>query len=79
MYENQQVLPRTWLAPEAIALKPEEVLSAIHTSQLPNGRLYDPRVRAMVEDGAASFKSFRLQTFQATTYREATRFPQAII
>jgi hypothetical protein len=61
MYENQQVLPRTWLAPEAIALQPEEVLTAIHTSQLPDGRLYDPRVMALVEDGAASFKLSSLQ------------------
>jgi hypothetical protein len=71
MYENQQVLPRAWLAPEAIALQPEEVLTAIHTSQLPDGRLYDPRAMALVEDGAASIKLSSLQPEDSSTLLKA--------
>lgn len=71
MYENQQALPRTWLVPEAMALKPEEVLTAIHTSQLPDARMFVPRAMALVEDGAASFKSSRLQAADTSTLLKA--------
>ena len=57
IYENQHVLPRSWLVPETIVLKPDEVLTAIHTSQLPDGRTYDPQIMALVEDSEARFQS----------------------
>jgi hypothetical protein len=61
IYENQQVMPRAWLVPETIVLKPEEVLTAVHTSELPDGRTYDPKTMALVEDGTAQFQSSALQ------------------
>lgn len=61
IYENQQVLPRTWLVPETIVLKPEEVLKAVHTSQLPDGRTYDPKTMALVEDAAGHFQASSLK------------------
>lgn len=61
LYENQQVLPRAWLVPETIPLQPEDILKAIHTSQLPNGQVYEPRAMALVEDNSAVFTSTGLQ------------------
>jgi hypothetical protein len=61
VYENQQVLPRTWLVPETIPLPPEQILTAIRTSRLPDGRTYDPTTMALVEDAAARFQSSALQ------------------
>jgi hypothetical protein len=48
-FENLKVLPRTWLVPETVLLKEEEVLRAIKTSQMPDGRIYDPLKMALVE------------------------------
>lgn len=50
IYENLQALPRAWLAHEAITLKPEEILSAIKTSKLPDGRAFDSAQMALVEE-----------------------------
>ncbi len=61
MYENLQVLPRTWLVPETIALPAAQVLSTIQTSKLPDGRGYAPRQMALVEDPKALFKPVALQ------------------
>jgi hypothetical protein len=56
-YENQQVMPRTWLVPEAIALPAAQVLATIRTSRLPDGRLYQPETMALVEDPRAVFQT----------------------
>lgn len=48
--ENDRALPRAWLVSEVISLKPDQILSAIHTSQLPDGHLFDPARVALVED-----------------------------
>ncbi len=50
VYENRTVLPRVWLAGEAIALNPDEILKAIKTSALPDGRMYDPTQTVLVEE-----------------------------
>lgn len=57
IYENQQVLPRAWLVPEAISLQPKDILRAIHTSKLPNGQTYEPKTMALVEDNSAETSS----------------------
>jgi len=49
IYENLRANPRAWLVPEAINLKPEEILSAIKTSKLPDGREFDSSRTALVE------------------------------
>jgi len=43
-------MPRAWLAPEAVNLTAEEILKAIKTSRLPDGRAYDPSRTALVEE-----------------------------
>jgi hypothetical protein len=48
--ENARALPRAWLASEVISLKPDQILNAVHTSQLPGGHLFDPARVALVED-----------------------------
>jgi hypothetical protein len=75
VYENSQVLSRTWLVPETIALPAAQVLSTIQTSQLPDGRIYEPRQMALVEDPKALFKPVPLQpTDRAEILKlEATR------
>lgn len=55
MYENKNVLPRTWVVSEVLQLKPEEILQTIHTSRLPNGTSYQPENMALVEVGDNSF------------------------
>jgi hypothetical protein len=50
IYENLQARPRAWLASETVTLKPEEMLSAIKTSRLPDGRAYDPARMALLEE-----------------------------
>jgi hypothetical protein len=42
IYENLRAMPRTWLVPEVISAKSDEVLRAIKSSQLPDGRPYNP-------------------------------------
>jgi hypothetical protein len=53
VYENPQAMPRAWLVPEVIALKPEDVLKTIKTSKLPDGGAYDPSRMALVEESSA--------------------------
>ncbi|MEM7590634.1 MAG: YfhO family protein [Cyanobacteria bacterium P01_A01_bin.83] len=48
-YENLRAQPRVWLVPEIIKLKPDEVLSTIQSSKLPNGMTYEPSKTALVE------------------------------
>ncbi len=50
VYENLRAMPRVWLVPEVRNFRKEEVLKAIHTSQLPNGSSFDPHRMALVEE-----------------------------
>lgn len=50
VYENLRAMPRAWLVPEVVRLKPDEILRAIKTSQMPDGRTYEPRQIALVEE-----------------------------
>jgi hypothetical protein len=53
VYENQFALPRAWLVPELVQLSPAAILRAIQTAQLPDGRSFDPRQMALVENVAS--------------------------
>lgn len=55
IYENKQVLPRTWVVSEVVPLKPEEIIQTIHTSRFPDGRIYQPEKTALVEIDDRSF------------------------
>ena len=60
-YINEQVMPRTWLVSEVVPLTPEQVLSTIRTSQLPDGRVYQPQQMALVEDSTAVIQGAALK------------------
>jgi Bacterial membrane protein YfhO len=61
IYENQQAMPRTWLVPATRLLSPALILSAVTTTHLPGGQVYQPGTLALVEDPAAQFQSAPLQ------------------
>lgn len=50
VYENLRAMPRAWLVDETLELDPPAILRAIHTSRLPDGRDFDPRATALLED-----------------------------
>jgi len=50
VYENLRPQPRAWLVTEAVKLKPDEVLTTIQSSTLPDGRNYEPSKMALVEE-----------------------------
>lgn len=50
LLENLRVLPRAWLVGETAALAPPEILAAVRHGRLPDGRPFDPRTTALVED-----------------------------
>jgi hypothetical protein len=89
MYENQQVLPRTWLVSKTMQLSPEQILAAIRTSQLPNGQLYEPEKVALVESPQAQFfnelnqPSGQVEMLKMTDtrvrLRTQTAFPQFLV
>jgi uncharacterized membrane protein YqjE len=72
IYQNQRALPRAWLVGETIALAPAQVLTAIHTSQLPDGRVYQPETIALVEDPQAAFNAPPVASNAIATVRNLT-------
>jgi hypothetical protein len=70
VYQNMSVRPRAWLVPEAIAAGPEEILNAIKTSKLADGRPFNPARTALVEDSRLAFST---ESFDAGATAEVTR------
>lgn len=50
VYENLRAAPRVWLVSEVLRVRPEEALQAIKSSQLPDGRIFNPLRMALVEE-----------------------------
>jgi hypothetical protein len=50
VYENLRSMPRVWLVSEVVNAKAEEVLQAIQSSRLPDGRIFNPSQIALVEE-----------------------------
>ncbi len=50
VYENTRAMPRAWLARETLSLGPEDILKAVKTSRLPDGREFDPARTALLEE-----------------------------
>jgi hypothetical protein len=50
VYENLRALPRSWIVPETLSLDAADIKEAIKTSRLPDGRPYDPRGVALIEE-----------------------------
>jgi hypothetical protein len=66
IYENLRAQPRVWLVPEALAARPAQIVRAIQTSRLPDGRPYDPAEVALVEESPAFLNGFRDPDARAT-------------
>jgi hypothetical protein len=52
VYENLSALPRAWLVEQVMSLSPGQVVAAIKTGRLPDGRDFDPRRVALLEEPA---------------------------
>ncbi len=50
IFENQRVLPRAWLATDAVALKEPATIEVIRTARLPDGKPWDPAKTALLEN-----------------------------
>lgn len=50
LYSNPKSLPRAWLVPEVVSISPREILTAIKTSSLPDGRMFVPGKIALIEE-----------------------------
>ena len=61
IYENGRALPRTWLAPDALALSEQSTLDVIRTGRLPDGQVWEPLRTALVET-AVTLSSARAVT-----------------
>ena len=70
IYENPQALPRAWLASEVKQLKPEDILSAIKTSKLPDGSSFNPARTALVEEPIST----PAQTLDPASAAQITQF-----
>ena len=53
VYENLRARPRVWLVPETVPAQPAQIVRAIQTSRLPDGKPYDPAAVALVEEPLA--------------------------
>jgi hypothetical protein len=49
VFENLRVLPRAWLATDAVVLKESAMLEVIRTARLPDGQTWDPARMALIE------------------------------
>jgi uncharacterized membrane protein YfhO len=49
VYENTRAKPPAWLTFETISASPEQALTAIHTSTLPDGRKFNPTRQVLTE------------------------------
>lgn len=78
IYENQQVLPRAWLVSKTLRLAPQEIVSAIQTSRLPDGRVYEPEKVALVENSEALFQGLALGTADQARVEQRTEDTIAI-
>ena len=59
VFENLRVLPRCWMTDTCLVLPPEQVLSTIKTSRLPDGTEFAPGSVALVEEPVAEMAAAR--------------------
>jgi hypothetical protein len=50
VYENLRAQPRAWLVPETVTARQEQIVRAIQTSRLPDGRAFNPAAVALTEE-----------------------------
>jgi hypothetical protein len=50
VYENLRAMPRAWLVPELVSASSDQILNAIKTSKLPDGRFFNSSKIALVRN-----------------------------
>lgn len=78
VYKNQRALPRALLVPKVQVLEPEEVLTAIQTSVLPDRSRFAPRRVALIEAplaGKWEVLTVRSQVPQKTAVEQVETLP----
>lgn len=75
IYENPRAMPRAWLVPEVLNLKPEDILVAIKHSRLPDGRAFDPARTALLEEPV----SLSPQNFDPAASAQITQFSNTLM
>jgi hypothetical protein len=50
IYENRNVFPRAWLTSQVQVAQPDQILTAVKTSKLPNGSVFEPLKTALIEE-----------------------------
>jgi hypothetical protein len=73
IYENMNVLPRTWLVSEVVSAQAEQIMQTIRTSLLPDGKPFQPRHIALVEEPLAFKEQPDLQASSTLVLLENTR------
>ena len=63
VYENRRALPRAWFVSELTALDDNDAIQSVRSSQLPDGRRFDPSRMAIVDPAHAP----ETRTFPAGT------------
>lgn len=53
VFRSRTSMPRAWMVPEVIYAEPAQILDSIHSSELPDGRRFDPERMALVEAGTS--------------------------
>ena len=56
--ENKRALPRAWMVSHVDRLSDPDVLTAVHTSVLPDGNPFDPAVTALVDENTSVTQEF---------------------
>lgn len=57
LFENQQCLPRAWIAHRCVRLPPEQILETIVGSMFPDGSRFDPLAVALTETSLPMFEN----------------------
>ncbi len=58
VFDNRRALPRAWMVDAVVPLMREDLVEAIRHGQLPDGRVFDPRHMALIDDETASPRQF---------------------
>ena len=74
IFENMRVLPRVWLATEAVVLKEPAMLEVIRSARLPDGKTWDPARTALLESStelkpAAADSSAKVEVVSYASHR----------
>ena len=73
VYENLHSRPRAWLVSESVVLESFEILKAIKTSLLPDGRIFNPSQMVLVEESVPADSDLMSQTPDQTASARVER------